>query len=294
MGVTYLGRKNKFLNIEKKFSFYSVALKLTTKCNLNCLFCCEPFNDLQEASLGSWQKIIDKLSFLGTKKICLTGGEPTLYKDLPSVLNYIKSKNMQALLSTNGTLLTGNEPFLKTVSGVRISLHGTQKTHDLLTGSKGAYDKTITAIKKLVERSIPVFVAFVVLKDNSKEIIETAQACNALGVKKFYVFNLLKSGHGANLVKERKALDLRELAHAMKVLQKTRKKEKWGVEISLFKFDEQGECILVYGNGDVFIEPFNASPSNKLLLGNILTNDPIKLVEKHPFKQQYLCHLKEV
>ncbi len=70
-------------------SFPTIGLKLTGKCNLNCKFCCEPQRDQPVYQLESFFKIIDLLkNDFGTNRICLTGGDPLLYKDIEHVASY--------------------------------------------------------------------------------------------------------------------------------------------------------------------------------------------------------------
>ncbi len=77
------------------------------KCNFRCPFCHNP--DLIEG----YQKIpnikIDNLfEILESKRkwidgVCITGGEPTLYSDLPEFIAEIKERDFEVKLDTNGT-----------------------------------------------------------------------------------------------------------------------------------------------------------------------------------------------
>lgn len=48
------------------------------------------------------RKCIDYLYTMGVKRVVLIGGEPTIYKDIVTLLSYIKSKNMRSSIATNG------------------------------------------------------------------------------------------------------------------------------------------------------------------------------------------------
>ncbi|MGM5481915.1 MAG: radical SAM protein [Nanobdellota archaeon] len=82
-----------------------IGLILTRRCNLNCPYCKIKSNsNSTKLSVSSWKKIIDK--FVENKHIhfIFTGGEPLLYKDLPSLINYASKKSITSLI-TNATLI---------------------------------------------------------------------------------------------------------------------------------------------------------------------------------------------
>lgn len=76
-------------------------------CNLRCPFCHNASLVLPERE----KEIITKeelLDFLSSRRkkldgVCVTGGEPTLYIDLPDLLKEIKDLGFQVKLDTNGT-----------------------------------------------------------------------------------------------------------------------------------------------------------------------------------------------
>ena len=74
-------------------------------CNFRCPFCHN-----SELFMGKPEKIMEDeafFDFLKTRKglldgVCVTGGEPTLYKDLPEFLRRIKEMGFLVKLDTNG------------------------------------------------------------------------------------------------------------------------------------------------------------------------------------------------
>jgi len=76
-------------------------------CNLRCPFCHNASLVLPGRSepLMTQQEL---LAFLGTRKrkldgVCITGGEPTLYQDLPHLIRQIRELGFSVKLDTNGT-----------------------------------------------------------------------------------------------------------------------------------------------------------------------------------------------
>ncbi len=85
------------------------GIVFTGGCNFRCPFCHNPelveIKKLKELDQYPWE-VIDK--FLKEKKgwldaIIVTGGEPTLHKDLPDFLALIKERGFLSALETNGT-----------------------------------------------------------------------------------------------------------------------------------------------------------------------------------------------
>jgi MoaA/NifB/PqqE/SkfB family radical SAM enzyme len=82
------------------------AIEVNQKCNLQCDGCYKNKFDLEKPI----QQIKDEIDQLaGVRNLAsmtLTGGEPTLHKNLLELIKYISSKNIRPLLLTNGTNLT--------------------------------------------------------------------------------------------------------------------------------------------------------------------------------------------
>jgi molybdenum cofactor biosynthesis enzyme MoaA len=55
----------------------TIRLILTLDCNLKCSYCC---NKLESVYSRFVKKSIDEIDFSRYRNVCLTGGEPFLYK----------------------------------------------------------------------------------------------------------------------------------------------------------------------------------------------------------------------
>lgn len=93
------------------------AVIFLSRCNFRCPFCQNPDLVLNYKSLPSInpEEIFNYLSL--NKKwvdaLSITGGEPTLHKDLPDFIKEIKKKNFLVQLETNGTNPQMMEELLK-------------------------------------------------------------------------------------------------------------------------------------------------------------------------------------
>ena len=75
-------------------------------CNMRCPFC-HNMNIVTTNEPGAYTQE-EVLSFLSGRRgildgVCITGGEPTLYKELPGFISHIKELEFKVKLDTNGT-----------------------------------------------------------------------------------------------------------------------------------------------------------------------------------------------
>lgn len=148
-----------------------LILSLTTRCNLNCVYCYNGGErkkaDMSEAVLKQALALIaeGERSF----HLQLTGGEPTLVPDLieAAVLGAKALERPCSIgLQTNGTLLTpGLAKFLK-YAGVQagVSLDGPPSMQNALRGQAG---DTLRGLRLLDDHGVPFRVTTVVSENNA-------------------------------------------------------------------------------------------------------------------------------
>lgn len=141
---------------------FLVNLEITKRCNLRCIHCAiretpEKYSEIikEEFSIKEVKEIIDSLKSLGTKYISISGGEPFLREDIFDIIEYAKKRDLGIHISSNGTLIT--KEIAKKVNdlgldAISISLDATTPTiHDKIRGVRGAFNKTVAAIRNLVK-----------------------------------------------------------------------------------------------------------------------------------------------
>lgn len=121
-----------------------IILKLTTACNLNCVYCSEGDCELKILPKEIFFKLVDELppvlEQLQSKdaEFLFHGGEPTLYgrENLKNLIDYAKNNlsdyKVRFLMQTNGTLI--DEDWIKFFKeeniSVGVSLDGYSELHD--------------------------------------------------------------------------------------------------------------------------------------------------------------------
>jgi radical SAM protein with 4Fe4S-binding SPASM domain len=136
----------------------SLELELSRACNLRCIYCYASSGAPKENELllPEILRVIDEAVEMGAKKIIvLGGGEPLMYPELFTVIDYILNKNIEVDLFTNG-LLMDNEKAQKLYErnvGVVMKMNSRDKdTQDILAGVKGTFssiEKGIAALKEV-------------------------------------------------------------------------------------------------------------------------------------------------
>ncbi len=150
---------------------YSAQIEVSLRCNAKCSFC--SIHSLprsyisEEMTTNQIKFLIDKLAEFGVNVLSLTGGEPTLRKDLPELVYHMGIvHNFINGIASNGYLLPELIPKFEGLDFILISLdYPTARLHDKLRGIK-VFDKVIKSIQLANKKDIKVIISTVVMKDN--------------------------------------------------------------------------------------------------------------------------------
>lgn len=169
---------------------------VTDKCNFSCPYC-QPLPegaggsiDINTAimTLGTW-------AYDGLKNVRFSGGEPTLYKHLDSLVKICKEIHgvERIAISTNGSNKRSLYKKLidSGVNDVSISLDACcASTADKMSNTKGKYSKVCDTIQMLTERGVYVTVGIVLNDDNINEVNKTIELAHNLGVADIRVISV--------------------------------------------------------------------------------------------------------
>jgi MoaA/NifB/PqqE/SkfB family radical SAM enzyme len=131
----------------------SAGVYINDVCNYKCLMC--NIRMKEHATVyprKAQEKDIDALSKMGLIYYSISGGEPTLVKDLPERLAYAANKIPYVHLVTNGSTMTKdlarslNETGIQEIS---ISLDGLDEFHNMIRGVENSFNKAWNALKLL-------------------------------------------------------------------------------------------------------------------------------------------------
>ena len=134
--------------------FKKIYIEITNICNLKCKFCPETKRAKQIMDIKNFEEIIKK-THQYTKLVCLhVKGEPLLHNKLEEILKILEKYNLQANITTNGTLLKDKLEIIKNSKAVRqinISLHSATQNENI---DKDEYLKDILESVEQLENII--------------------------------------------------------------------------------------------------------------------------------------------
>ena len=132
------------------------VINITDNCNSRCITCSHwKQQSRDELTAADLSDVLCQVKQLGVTDLCLSGGEPLLRGDLSTIVREARDLKFDRIhIITNGLLLTREriEELVESgMTGVCISLNGSEDVHDMTRGIKGAYAKTVDALEALVE-----------------------------------------------------------------------------------------------------------------------------------------------
>lgn len=158
-------------------------LKLNNQCNMNCLFCADP-KRIRQLPDNDFNEIIYRIkkNRIRFESLIITGGEPTIYKRLFSVLEYAKSicRYRWISLVTNGILLSYDKFIDRLIkSGVdsfQISYFALdEEKQNAIARTKGTFERINKGIKNAVKRNKEVRINLVINKLNYSDLPEIVE-----------------------------------------------------------------------------------------------------------------------
>jgi 12,18-didecarboxysiroheme deacetylase len=185
-----------------------VVWNMTRRCNLKCVHCYSASSDMaynDEMTTEEGKALIDDLARFGSPVILFSGGEPLLRPDLVELAHYAVSKNIRAVISTNGTLITRQIALqLKDIglSYVGVSLDGMLNTNDRFRGVPGAFDAALEGIRHCREAGIKVGLRFTINQRNAADIPAIFDLLEQEGIPRVCFYHLVYAGRGSKLMKE--------------------------------------------------------------------------------------------
>jgi MoaA/NifB/PqqE/SkfB family radical SAM enzyme len=128
-------------------------IQITRECNQLCRFCSNPPSG-QSATAERIRTQVDDLLARGCDGLILTGGEPTLFEELPALISYATRRGAPCRIITNGQLLAEGDLLEQLVDAGLRHLHVSLYSHradvqDMLTRNPGSWDRIQRTLARL-------------------------------------------------------------------------------------------------------------------------------------------------
>lgn len=168
----------------------ALQFELSSRCNERCIHCYIP-NDKKnhgfDMPLSKVKSILDEFAEMGGIHVTLSGGEAFLHKDIVEIVKYCREKDLMISILSNLIAIKDEQiEQLKdlNISLVQVSLYSMDpEKHDMITTVKGSFEKTKTAIEKLVAADIPLQISCPIMKANKEGYSEVLEYAKSLKVK---------------------------------------------------------------------------------------------------------------
>jgi hopanoid biosynthesis associated radical SAM protein HpnH len=144
-------------------------------CNLACLGCAVERHTGKLSDRVPLEKCLDAADDCGAPIVSLCGGEPTLYPELPQLIQGLIDRGRYIFLCTNALLLDKKVfDVIPPHSHLFINVHldGLRETHDLVCDRAGVYEKALEMIRESKRRGYIVMTNTTVFKETQMEEVE--------------------------------------------------------------------------------------------------------------------------
>ncbi|MCK2258297.1 radical SAM protein [Crossiella sp. S99.1] len=186
-----------FPNTEAGNPTFSLWLELVEVCNLDCLFCYNPWrpHGNTQAPLLSTNQLLDVISTLFSRLdiayVTLAGGEPLMRQDLIQIIEHLRSWSAPVGMATNGRSATRNLLQRYRSAGlaqIAVPIHSHEPAvHDRLTGAK-SWHSAVRALAIAQELGYFATMSTVITRLNSQHIGRLCEIVDLLGLD-HYVLN---------------------------------------------------------------------------------------------------------
>lgn len=182
------------------------VVELTARCDHACDHCYnawknpgqhapEPLNTAETTWL--LDRLVDEA---GCELITLTGGEPLLRPDLPTIVAHLHGRGVKLNLISHGGLID-DAAITRLGTGTITTwelplLAGGRELHDSLSGRPGAFDRVTAAIAALKDAHQRIVAVFVAMNPNLDQLERVVELCVALGVDGLMINRFNPGGEG--------------------------------------------------------------------------------------------------
>jgi radical SAM protein with 4Fe4S-binding SPASM domain len=162
--------------------------ELTLACNMNCRHCGSRAGQARPDELSQPEalRLCHDLVELGTKRITLGGGEPTLRQDWTMIAEALVSHGVKVNMVSNGrgwdrSMAQRVKAFA--LDSIAFSVDGCEVTHNYIRRVKDQWKELLEAIDLTVGMGVPVSVVTQINRRNLNELEEMRELFGAHGIR---------------------------------------------------------------------------------------------------------------
>ena len=187
------------LTIKKRIPVYAF-FELTRHCNLNCSHCYIVQEKKHELSTSEVKSAIGQLKKENCLILNFSGGEVFTRKDFFDIAWYAKDNGFAIKIFTNGALIDRDKADelakLKPLR-VEITIYSIEpQVHDSITSVKGSLRDSLTALRLLKEKKVPLRIKCPLMRQNASGYKDIINLAEDIGAKYQFDTNILPKTNG--------------------------------------------------------------------------------------------------
>jgi len=177
--------------------------ELTHRCPLQCPYCANPL-EMERASseldTASWQRVLAEAAALGVLQVHFSGGEPTVRRDLTTLVACARDLQLYSNLITSGVTLTVESLAALRAAGldhVQLSFQdANSEGGDRIGGKPGGHARKLAAARLIREAGFPLTANFVVHRQNLARLPAMIALGEAMGAGRIEIAHVQYYGWG--------------------------------------------------------------------------------------------------
>lgn len=176
-----------------------VFIEITNRCNLLCETCPHTYFQREPLKSLSLREFIDIAEqFPQMSRALLHGiGEPLLNRELPEIIKYLKARNVEVIINSNGTLLTpqwqekivasGLDQYRCSIDGAKDETYARIRGANLLPKLRRGLEGLVKTKERLQAKTPHISIWCVSTRENLQELPDLLRLAADLGVPEVYM-----------------------------------------------------------------------------------------------------------
>ncbi len=183
-----------------------LRISVTDRCNMRCVYCMPENNTewFEQSNVLTYEEIVRLTTIfvdLGVEKIRVTGGEPTVRREVEKLISMLSRINgiKSISMTTNGLLLRDKVKQFKEagLGSVNISLDTFKADRFKAMGGVEGLDKVLASIKAAADAGLKVKINTVVMRGwNDDEVVDFARFARDTGYTARFIEFMPLDGRG--------------------------------------------------------------------------------------------------
>lgn len=174
----------------------SLLCELTYRCNLQCPYCYNPI-DLEayrdELGTEQWKSVLSQAAELGVVQAHFSGGEPTLRRDLPELVEHACGAGLYTNLITQGTFLSDemlDGLIDRGLDHIQISIQAPEaELGDSIAGAH-VHARKLDVLQRVLSRDVALTLNCVLHRLNHDRLEDVIALAERLGVRRLELANV--------------------------------------------------------------------------------------------------------